>query len=225
MSNFICEMCGAVYIDEGQKGYKRTQNETTAELVKSLNDRNKLLQNINSSMNDLLSQKDEAIVDLTADKIELKQQLTAKETQLSTACMKINAANTAAAANLALCKETEMKLQAAVNQYDAVVKQNKDLQQELLQTKEWLKPFNDTYFSKLSYEHIAELAKKSIRITADNREFKYKIGEIQEQIKNHCSECGCRYDCENHNLDDLNGYSCILKELKKIVGCSDDTET
>lgn len=136
MSNFQCESCGAVYIDKGIAGYETIQCKTTADVIKGLNEKIVLLQNMNKSLNELLSIKDEAITDLTADKIVLKEQLCAKEKELHNVCMKINAANTAAVGNLSLSQLAEDKLQAAVNQYNAVVQQNKELQQELIQTKE-----------------------------------------------------------------------------------------
>lgn len=76
------------------------------------------------------------------------------------------------------------ELQAAVSQYNAVVRQNKELQQELFQAKERLKPFADEYFKSLIYSEIAELAKKSIRLTKEHYSDMYKIEELQQTNKN-----------------------------------------
>lgn len=196
MSNFQCESCGAVYIDNGITGYETKQCKTTADVIKGLNERIVLLQNMNKSLNELLSIKDEAITDLTADKIELKEQLCAKEKELCNVYMEVNAANTAAAGNLSLSQLAEDKLQAAVNQYNAVVQQNKELQQELIQTKEKIKPFADEYFSGLTYSEIAELAKKSIRLTkehcSDLRKIEIFETALQEISTN--SDCVCSLD-------------------------------
>jgi len=277
MSNFQCESCGAVYIDNGIKGYEIKQCKTTAELVKSLNKKNVVLQNMNKNLNELLSQKDEAIIDLTADKIELQEKLCSKEKELCTAYMKVNASNTAAAGNLSLNQLTEEKLQTAVNQYNAVVQQNKELQQELIhknnlliakdakiasmqnacdpqivedacsfvlslflflkkekarifklddETNAELKrigsalndyregkpnPFADDYFRNLTYANIAELAKKSIRLTTENCEMQHKI---EEYIQGQCSNCEKTSEhCE----------FCDIQDLKKITGGKNDT--
>ena len=89
--------------------------------------------------------------------------------------------------NSALITELQAKgaeLQAAVNQYNAVVQQNKELQQELIQTKEKIKPFADEYFSGLTYSEIAKLAKKTIRLTTENRNLETALEEIDRVIKN-----------------------------------------
>lgn len=43
-----------------------------------------------------------------------------------------------------------------------------------------IKPFLDPYFKGLDFKTIAELAKKSIRITAYNREFEDKLEDIAD---------------------------------------------
>lgn len=196
MSNFQCESCGAVYIDNGITGYETKQFKTTADVIKGLNEKIVLLQNMNKSLNELLSIKDEAITDLTADKIVLQEQLCAKDKELCNVYMKVNAANTAAVGNLSLSQLAEEKLQAAVNQYNAVVQQNKELQQELIQTKEKIKPFADEYFSGLTYSEIAKLAKKSIRLTKEHCSDLHKI-EIYETALQEIStnsDCVCSLD-------------------------------
>ena len=45
---------------------------------------------------------------------------------------------------------------------------------------EEIKPFLDPYFKGLDFKTIAELAKKSIRITAYNSELEHKIEDIAD---------------------------------------------
>ena len=49
-------------------------------------------------------------------------------------------------------------------------------------SEEEIKPFLDSYFKGLDFKAIAELAKKSIRITAYNSEFEHKIELLNEKI-------------------------------------------
>jgi hypothetical protein len=47
-------------------------------------------------------------------------------------------------------------------------------------SEEDIKPFLDPYFNGLDFKTIAELAKKSIRITAENCRLKYKLEDIAD---------------------------------------------
>ena len=47
-----------------------------------------------------------------------------------------------------------------------------------------IKPFLDPYFKGLDFKTIAELAKKSIRITADNTKLEHKIEDVIEACNN-----------------------------------------
>ena len=47
-------------------------------------------------------------------------------------------------------------------------------------SEEEIKPFLDPYFKGLDFKTIAELAKKSIRITAYNRELEDKLEDIAD---------------------------------------------
>lgn len=47
-------------------------------------------------------------------------------------------------------------------------------------SKEEIEPFLDPYFKGLDFKTIAELAKKSIRITAYNSELEHKIEDIAD---------------------------------------------
>ena len=57
---------------------------------------------------------------------------------------------------------------------------NAELQQENKRLIARLRPLEDSYFNGLSSIEIAGLAKKSIRITAENRKFEYTLQEIKE---------------------------------------------
>lgn len=48
-------------------------------------------------------------------------------------------------------------------------------------SEEDIKPFLDPYFNGLDFKTIAELAKKSIRITAYNRELEDKIETYEQE--------------------------------------------
>lgn len=72
-------------------------------------------------------------------------------------------------------------------------------------------PFADDYFRNLTYANIAELAKKSIRLTTENCEMQHKI---EDYIENQCSNCEETSEhCE----------FCDIQDLKKIIGGEDDT--
>ena len=61
--------------------------------------------------------------------------------------------------------------------------------------KNSLKPFQDEYFKNLETIVIAGLAKKSIRITAENTQLRKALEEIEKELKEdvYCEsqECGC----------------------------------
>lgn len=57
----------------------------------------------------------------------------------------------------------------------------KDLKLE--EYKQALEPFEDDYFKDLDTKTIAELAKKSIRLTTENRKFEDALDEIEDIIK------------------------------------------
>ena len=81
-----------------------------------------------------------------------------------------------------------------------------------------LEPFKDDYFKNLDTKAIAELAKKSIRLTTENRKLEDALDEIEELTPKFESSTECDYgdfDCENcSSLDEeiVCGY-----KLKKII--------
>lgn len=87
------------------------------------------------------------------------------------------------------------------------------------QTKQ-LEPFKDKYFKGLDNVVIAELAKKSIRITVENSKLEQTISEIKEIVKNMNNECFYSdFDCKN--CDMKNGCTYFNKKqiLQKISEC------
>ena len=98
------------------------------------------------------------------------------------------------------------------------------VQQCILDLEAELKPLTDEYFNGLTTVEIAELAKKSIRLIAENRElekentelkekenfqinhYRKALEEIEEIIKYRCDDCG-NYRCE----------ICYLKDILDII--------
>lgn len=82
---------------------------------------------------------------------------------------------------------------------------NEKLQQENERLKARLRPLEDSYFKGLSSIEIAELAKKSIRITAENRKLEYALQEIREY-------------CEEQNLKADYTACEILDKINSVIG-------
>lgn len=95
MSNFICNECGAIYIDNGAKGYSTNKAETTAELIKSLQEKIKLQQKMYENINCLLNEQEEVNQNLKAE--------------LENAYMRLNAAITANSGIQILNKKYELQ--------------------------------------------------------------------------------------------------------------------
>lgn len=70
------------------------------------------------------------------------------------------------------------------------------------------KPFEDEYFKGLSYENIAELAKKSLRLTAENRELEDSVEDLNAKIE----ELTDKYNCAAKQ------YNNLLKHLNEVMG-------
>lgn len=107
------------------------------------------------------------------------------------------------------------------------------LQKENEELKKELEPFKDEYFLGLSSGQIAELAKKSIRLTTYNRE----LEKENETLKRTCQDWGntvTQVRAENEELkeknielqivsneiDRLNKYRHALEEIRRICKCS-----
>lgn len=72
-------------------------------------------------------------------------------------------------------------------------------------------PFSDEYFSGLTYAEIAELAKKSIRLTTEHCEDLHKIEELQQKCEKLDEENQSLY---NKNLE-LEGEIAVIKRGQK----------
>lgn len=77
--------------------------------------------------------------------------------------------------------------------------------------KQALEPFKDDYFKNLDTKTIAELAKKSIKLTTENRKFEDALDEIEENIKAMNNECFYDDICECNNCDMKNGCTYYRK--------------
>ncbi len=66
------------------------------------------------------------------------------------------------------------------SQNEGLKKQNEALQAELRKFQELLQ---DNYFKGLNVNQILELAKKSIRLTAENREIENKLEDITTELE------------------------------------------
>jgi len=91
--------------------------------------------------------------------------------------------------------ELERKNEINIKQYNSLLKQynkilklakeNADANEYCLRELEKrLEPFQDDYFNGLNEKQIAELAKKSIRLTQYNRKLEYCLEEIRKTAKN-----------------------------------------
>lgn len=91
---------------------------------------------------------------------------------------------------------TTMRLQLASNYLKKIIidtkSQNKGLIEQNRELQKELEPFKDDYFKGLDNKTIAELAKKSIRITAENR----RLENCMQEIKNVAEVCCSGIECE-----------------------------
>ena len=77
-----------------------------------------------------------------------------------------------------------------------------------------LEPFNDDYFKGLDITAIAELAKKSIRLTTENRKLEGILDEIKEIVNDFSREGLCFYDDFDCNDCDLSNDCNYLRRIK-----------
>lgn len=96
-----------------------------------------------------------------------------------------------------LKSEKDVILRLAVENSNANEYCLQELEKEIENLKNSLKPFNDSYFKGLSYQHIADLAKKSIRITSDSRHLTHLLEDVYE----------------NYDLDEK-----LKKQIKLFLG-------
>lgn len=85
---------------------------------------------------------------------------------------------------------------------------------------EKLEVFNDGYLKNLCYETIAELAKKSIRLTAENRRLEEALDEVKEYtIKQFCDNCedvvSTEYNCHCEYCE-YQKYFDIIQKVKQV---------
>lgn len=108
---------------------------------------------------------------------------------------------------------------------DCYYKQLKRLEQENERLKAELRPLEDSYFNGLSSIEIAELAKKSIRITAENRKLEYALQEIRDIAKEHIVCADCNFEgtdkcdarmCTHFYLNDFSNN--ILDKINEVIG-------
>lgn len=82
-----------------------------------------------------------------------------------------------------------------------------------------IEPFLDNYFRGLQPSDIAELAKKSIRLTAENRRLEEALDEI-EVIANEGCDLPCFFSDDCANCKDKltkNGDTCMQGAIHKII--------
>lgn len=82
-----------------------------------------------------------------------------------------------------------------------------------------LEVFNDGYLQGLCYETIAELAKKSIRLTAENRRLEEALEEI-EVIANEGCDLPCDGACDCSKCSDKMtnfGDTCMQNAINRII--------
>ena len=103
----------------------------------------------------------------------------------------------------------EIREASAPFQIQELEQQKTKLEKDLAAAEKKLKPFEDSYFGKLTFEEIAELAKKSIRVTADNSELEDKIEKLSEELDNEKEIC--------KRLDDF------INNFAKIIGIEPET--
>ena len=77
-------------------------------------------------------------------------------------------------------------------------------------SEEDIKPFLDPYFNGLDFKTIAELAKKSIRITAYNSELEHKTELLDEKINALIENCKMLKG-ENEEYIEIDWVLSILK--------------
>ena len=79
-------------------------------------------------------------------------------------------------------------LQAKVQECKTLKSENLSFEELIKYQDEQLEPFNDGYFEHLDTKIIAGLAKKSIRLTTENRKLENALDEIEKYINTQLDE-------------------------------------
>ena len=75
-----------------------------------------------------------------------------------------------------------MKKDITEKQYEKVVQQNRELQQELNEIKKQYAPFEDEYFKGLSYKEIAGLAKTRLAVGEELNNVIHLLEYIKDEL-------------------------------------------
>ena len=87
-----------------------------------------------------------------------------------------------------------------------------ELNEVIKQYTERLAPFEDEYFKGLDTKQIAELAKKSIRLTTENIKLRYAIDEIEEIAAKNRNEFHF-----NNLIETVQTLNDFIKDFKQIL--------
>lgn len=75
-----------------------------------------------------------------------------------------------------------MKKDITEKQYEKIVQQNRELQQELNEVKKQYAPFEDEYFKGLSYKEIAGLAKTRLAVGEELNNVIHLLEYIKDEL-------------------------------------------
>lgn len=107
-------------------------------------------------------------------------------------------------------KAENEKLKTDIGIYKGIIDSDKEENERL---KARLRPLEDSYFKGLSSIEIAELAKKSIRVTAENRKLEYALQEIRDIAGFHTS----KDDSEDVQSD----MQDIIDKINSVIGAEE----
>jgi hypothetical protein len=167
--------------------------------VKSAEQKLEQVKQENKRLLEIINAKPLETVDMDcAFEIEkLKEQLQAKEQE----CERLRKQYNCNACGTCNGKEDYKNMQ---KHCEKAIAQNHKYKQEL-------KPFKDTYFKGLYNQIIAGLAKKSIRLTTENRKLEQALDEIEEF---------CMLYCDNHDA-----YETVYKYILSIINKANTAPT
>ena len=128
--------------------------------------------------------------------------------------LSVNEINLLEAQNEALKKQNEslQKENKFLKEQNKVIANELDEYIQKLSNSEFEKLLQDDYFKGLNVNQILELAKKSIRLTAENRELENKLEDITTELE----DLRKRYDIVlNLAKQNADANEFCLKELEK----------